>query len=308
MKAGQTLRATLAVAASACAYGSISPLTIVATERGMALPVIQSLRYGTAAILLLAITGWMRGRDQSASPPDALRAPWYTPSILFMAGGGQALVAVLALSALRWLPAATSAFLFYTYPAFVAVITAVRGIERLDRQRVIALLMALGGIAAMVGAPSADSLHPTGIVVILSGALVYALYIPLLDRLQRGRPPAEVALSIAGGGSILFLLWSVVSGTLFALPHPEAVGAGVLQGVLSVVAFTGFLAGLAALGPVRAAITSTIEPFWTTLLGIAMLGQPLGTGTLIGGAAIMVAVVLLQWRPSVPSPASDTRG
>ena len=40
-----------------------------------------------------------------------------------IAGGGQATVATLALVALRWIPAATEAsFLFYTFPAWVAVI------------------------------------------------------------------------------------------------------------------------------------------------------------------------------------------
>ena len=70
--------------------------------------------------------------------------------------------------------------------------------------------------------------------------------------------------------------------------------------MLSTGAFLGFLAGLAQLGAVRTAITSTVEPFWTTMVGVVWLGQPLSVGTLIGGAAIMGAVLLLQ-RPVVSS-------
>jgi drug/metabolite transporter (DMT)-like permease len=96
------------------------------------------------------------------------------------------------------------------------------------------------------------------------------------------------------GGSVIFATWAAVTGTLFAIPDAVAFGASVLQGVLSAVSFLGFLAGLRVLGPVRTAITSTVEPFWTTLLGVVMLGQGITVGTVVGGLGIMGAVLLLQ--------------
>ncbi len=297
------VRATLLVALSACCFGSISPLTVIALKSGAALQGVQAWRYLTTAVLLVAYAAW---RPSSARPALAgLRptAPWYSPRVLLIAGGGQAAVATLALLALRWIPAATSAFLFYTYPAWVTILTAVRGTERLDVVRVAALVLSLGGIAAMVGAPDAASLNPIGVITVLSAAVVYAGYIPVLSALQRDRAPLDVARAIAVGGGALFVVWALATGTLFAHFTVTAVGASMLQGVLSAGAFIGFLSGLAHLGAVRTAITSTIEPFWTTLLGLVLLGQPIGSGTLVGGAAIMGAVLLLQ-RPHVPSDAS----
>jgi drug/metabolite transporter (DMT)-like permease len=289
------VRGTLAVVFSACCFGSISPLTVVATGRGMALESIQTWRYLASAVLVLAYGAWLRlpAAEEGVSP-------WYHPRILLIAGGGQALVATLALAALRWLPAATASFLFYTFPAWVTVITAIRGLEPLDRSRLVALALALGGIGAMVGAPSTTSLSPIGLAVILSGALVYALYIPVLGALQRGRHAIDVTRAICVGGTICFATWSTLSGTLFAMPDAVAWGASVLQGVLASGAFLGFLAGLRALGNVRTAITSTVEPFWTTLLGVFVLSQPVGAGTVAGGVAIMAAVLLLQ-RPVAPA-------
>jgi len=286
-------RGTLAVVVSACCFGSISPLTVIATDRGMALESIQTWRYFTSAVLVMVYGWWVRRGAAPASPSSSVR-PWYHPSVLLVAGGGQAMVATLALAALRWLPAATASFLFYTYPAWVTVISAVRGLEPIDRTRVLALLLALGGIGAMVGAPSAASLSPIGLVVILSGALVYALYIPVLNGLQRGRDAIDVTRAICVGGTVCFAAWSIPSGTLFAIPDATALGASMLQGALASGAFFGFLAGLRVLGNVRTAITSTVEPFWTTMLGVVLLGQPVGVGTLIGGGAIMGAVLLLQ--------------
>ncbi|HEY0929099.1 MAG TPA: DMT family transporter [Gemmatimonas sp.] len=298
----ERLKGTLAVVISACCFGSISPLTVIATERGMALESVQTWRYITTA-LLLVIWGLVRPTDASAAdaPTTKPAHPWYAPRILAQAGIGQASVATLALLALRWLPAATASFLFYTYPAWVAIFAAVRGTDHLDRTRVVALVLSLLGLGAMVGAPSAESLAPMGVLVILAAAIVYALYIPLLARLQTGRDPLDVARAIAVGGSVCFLTWSLSSGALLSIPAPVALLASITQGVLSAGAFLGFLVGLRMLGSVRTAITSTVEPFWTTLLGIALLGQGVGIGTVVGGVAIMGAVLLLQRPPMVRS-------
>ncbi len=282
-------RATLLVVVSACCFGSISPLTVLALKGGAELQGIQAWRYATTALLLMAWAAW-RGAPAATDP--LLR--WWRPQTVLIAGGGQMLVATLALMALRWIPAATEAFLFYTFPAWVAIFTAVRGHERLDRIRVVALMLALGGIAFMVGAPSAASLNPIGVAMALTAALVYAIYIPVLADLQRTRPALDVSRSIAVGGGIIFTVWALSTGALFAHFDTLVLAASVLQGVLSAGAFVGFLAGLSKLGAVRTAITSTVEPFWTALLGVLVLDQPVGAGTLIGGAAIMAAVLLLQ--------------
>ncbi len=296
----QLLRATLLIVLSACCFGSLSPLTVIATGHGMALESVQSWRYTTSAVLLLAV-GWWRG-----GAPRIGVAPWWSPRILLLAGGPQATVATLALGSLHWIPAATASFLFYTFPAWVAVITAIRGSERLDRTRVSALVLALGGIGFMVGAPSAASLNPLGVAAVLTAALVYALYIPVLGALQRERDAIDVSRAIAVGGAVLFVVWAASTGTLFQIPDATAFGASALQGVLTAVSFLAFLAGLRVLGAVRAAITSTVEPFWTTLLGVVVLRQSVGTGTFIGGVAIMGAVLLLQRPPVAPRPAQSS--
>jgi len=57
-----------------------------------------------------------------------------------------------------------------------------------------------------------------------------------------------------------------------------------------------FLMGLMRLGPVRTAIVSTVEPFLTAVIGAVVLSQPMSPRILAGGAMIVGAVVLLQFR------------
>ena len=69
----------------------------------------------------------------------------------------------------------------------------------------------------------------------------------------------------------------------------------------TVIAFITFLRGIEVLGPVRAAILSTTEPFFTALYALLILSQPLTPTTLAGGAAIIGAILLLE-RKSPPTP------
>ncbi len=292
---------------SACCFGSVPPLTVLATADGTPLQTVQLWRYATSALLLGIAMYRMRRRDPAwqgaaqsdVAPRDAMRrvypAAWQRLDLTLFGGGAQFVVAALSLSALRWLPAATAAFLFYTYPAWVTVLSAVRRIEAVTRPRLIALLLALAGVTAMVGAPGNGTLSPLGIALALGAAVVYAMYIPAMSVRQRGVAPIAAAHAVALGGTLGFLGWSVVSGALLDLPEPRVLALSITMGVLTAFAFFGFLAGLAGLGPVRAAIMSTIEPVWTAVLGLLALGQPLGMGTLFGGAGILAAVLLLQW-------------
>jgi len=299
----RTLRATLFVVAGACCFGSIAPLTLLAMRDGASLQSVQAWRYITSAVLLVLVGVLLDRRGSQTvevpgTPPSSARAkrPWYHPTVLLIAGTGQSLVATLSLLALEWITAATTGFLFYTYPAWVTIITAVRGIEVLSRTRVLALGIALAGIAAMIGAPDAAAMHPAGVALALSAALIYAAYIPVLGVLQHGRGPMDVARAISVGGSLIFFVWAMMSGGMLNGFGAIELAASVGQGVLSAGAFIGFLVGLRVLGPVRTAITSTAEPFWTTILGVLMLSQPAGLGTLAGGLGIVAAVVLLQRR------------
>jgi drug/metabolite transporter (DMT)-like permease len=78
-------------------------------------------------------------------------------------------------------------------------------------------------------------------------------------------------------------------------------------------AFLLFLNGLAVLGPVRTAIVSTVEPFFTAVLAASFLRQPMTTSTFAGGGLIAAAVILLQIRGAngkvapAEQPAQDRR-
>jgi drug/metabolite transporter (DMT)-like permease len=281
-------RATGLIVVSATGFGAIPILTSLAMQSGASLLNVLSWRYLLGTVLLALLAG------RAAS----LRAPWRRLlAVLVLAGGAQAFIAFVSLSALDYIPAAPLSFLFYTYPAWVAVIAAVRGAERLTPLRLLALALSLTGIAVMVGTPSMGQLRPMGVLLALVAALAYAMYIPLIGYYQEQLSESIAAVySALGAGVILVVLDYFANRATVALGTQAWTAIGVMAVWSTAVAFTAFLRGLRVLGPVRTAIVSTIEPFWTALLGVWVLGQRLTPAVLGGGALIAAAVVLLQMR------------
>jgi drug/metabolite transporter (DMT)-like permease len=282
-------RASALVALSACGFAAIAIFVTFARREGAPLLSILSWRYIIATLVLGGI----------ALQARALRFDRPAWRVLGFAGFGQAVIAVLTLIALNYIPAATLSFLFYTYPGWVAVIARFRHSEPLTPLRLLALGLSLAGIFVMVGAPGTAALHPAGVTLALLGAFLYAAYVPMVNALQRGLPEIATATYMSMGAGVLLVAAAAVRGELTANFTPVAWRAILGLSLLSTVAaFLLFLRGLRALGAVRTAIISTVEPFFTAVLGAWLLGQPLTSTTLIGGTLIAAAVILLQLQPA----------
>jgi len=286
-------RATLLIILSALSFGSISVLTVLVTSAGIPLLTAMAWRYVLGAALLGAVT-----RPQQLRPIPKQRVI----QLLLIGGCGQALITYLSLHALEYIPVGPLAFLFYTYPAWVALLGAIRRTEKLTPVRIIALTMALAGVMVMVGVPT-EKLNPLGVLLALVSALLYSAYLPALEHVQEGIPAMVATLLLITGAAIAFVTAALLTGELF-LPAGIAVWSDILVLALvsTVIAFLTLIKGLAVLGPVRTAIVATVEPFFTATLGILVLGNQLSTATLMGGILIAAAVLLIQWNSTQLAP------
>jgi drug/metabolite transporter (DMT)-like permease len=286
-------RATLLILFSACCFGSIAVFVTVAVQDRARLVDVLAWRYLLGAILLRIVSGGLG----AGRMPAGRALP-----LLALGGGGQALVAALSLLSLRYVSVATMTFLFYSYPAWVALISAMRGKEPLTGRRVIALTLSLTGIVVMVGMPGVGGLDVRGVLLALVAALLYALYIPLIGHLGRVLAPSVTASYTAAGAAVIFCAAAVTQGGLVVAMTPRAwIMIGLLAVVSTVLAFLAFLRGLAVIGPVRTAIVSTVEPFWASLLASLVLSQPLSPRALGGGMLIAAAVVILNLPQRTPT-------
>lgn len=290
LDASQLAPGTLYTLLAAAGFAAVSILTSLALATGITLSTVLAWRYTLAAVVLVVYVG---SQNYKRIPPNEMLR------FVTIGGFGQALMVWLALSSLEYIPAATLAFLFYSYPAWVALVQAVRGAERLDRRRGAALALSFAGIAVMVGLPrlGGEALDWRGVALALSAAMVYGAFIPVLRVLQKDHPVAPTSAYAKIGAALAFLVLSVADQSFTWQLSVEAWTIVIaLTLVSTVLPSVFFLMGLIRLGPVRTAIVSTVEPFLTALLGVVVLGQALTLSTLAGGALIIAAVVLLQYR------------
>jgi drug/metabolite transporter (DMT)-like permease len=279
-------RATLLIVVSALSFGSISVLTVLTTNAGVPLLTAMAWRYVVGAVLLGAVAQVRHIRS--------LRRQRIV-YLMLIGGVGQALITYLSLHALEYIPVGPLAFLFYTYPAWVALLAAVRRTERLTPIRVFALVLALVGVTIMVGTP-AEKLNPVGVMLALGSALLYSVYLPALERVQDGIPALLSTFLLIVGAAISFVAAALLAGELF-VPRGTAVWSNIflLALVSTVIAFSTLIKGLSVLGPVRTAIIATVEPFFTAILGALVLGNQFGAATLTGGVFIAAAVLVIEW-------------
>jgi drug/metabolite transporter (DMT)-like permease len=284
-------RATLLIVVSALSFGSISVLTLLTTRAGVPLLTAMAWRYVVGAMLLggIARVGQIRSLSRRR-----------IGQLVLIGGLGQALITYLSLRALDYIPVGPLAFLFYTYPAWVAVLAAIRKTERLTAIRVFALVLALTGVTIMVGAPT-ERLNPIGVILALGSALLYSAYLPALEHVQDGIPALLSTFLLIAGAAVSFLIAALFAGELF-VPKGPAVWSNILLLALvsTVIAFSTLIKGLSVLGPVRTAIIATVEPFFTALLGALVLANQFGAATLLGGVLIATAVLVIEWNSVRP--------
>ena len=161
---------------AALGFAAVSTLTSIALGEHVSLFTVLTWRYTLGSIVMVTYVATQRFP----------RMRWNESfKFIIIGGGGQALLVGLALSSLQYITAATLGFLFYTYPAWVTLVQALRGAEKVTLRRAIALALSFGGIAVIVGAPGAASLPVKGVALAIGAAMIYGVDIPIMRAMQQ---------------------------------------------------------------------------------------------------------------------------
>jgi drug/metabolite transporter (DMT)-like permease len=92
----------------------------------------------------------------------------------------------------------------------------------------------------------------------------------------------------------------ILPGDVPAEAWPGLIAIGVVS---TFIAIQTFYAGTKRVGAAQASLISTVEPIWTVVLAALLLGERLTPIQLLGGALILVAVVIAQTAPAPPATA-----
>jgi drug/metabolite transporter, DME family len=238
--------------------------------------------------------------------------PWsLSPSrrvALFTAALCGALLNVAMFAAFATTTIAVALICFYSYPAIVTVAAARLYHERLAPLRVAALLLSCVGLVLVVVAPllssSAVLVSPLGVGLALFAALCQATFILVSGRGFGSMPALNVSAWVILVAVVVTLPLALVVDTgAFAGPlvDPGAWPAVLAGGIAAAaVSTTLFVTGIGMIGPSRAAIMMTVEPLVGVSLAALLLGEQSTPLQLLGGAAVIVAAIILQVAPRAP--------
>lgn len=195
---------------------------------------------------------------------------------------------------------AIAIILQYTAPVWVLLYVVARGRQKLTAQRVLAVAVAIVGIALTIGIIGARSEAPLrldsyGVMAAMVASFSFAFY-------------------NVGGHRILthydrwrVLTWTLVSASVFWLfinppwkiEHYTSAQWAFLF-VFSMISVLGpfslYFLGLQHLEPTRAIIASCLEPVFSILLAAALLGEVVRPVQTVGIVFVLAAIVIVQLR------------
>lgn len=275
------LTGIILIAISAASFGTLAIFGRYAYAENIDTFTLLFLRFGFSAsfmtmMLILRKEPYPRGRILA--------------QLIGMGGIGYAGQSFLYLTAIKYASAGLVALLLYLYPFFVAILSIIFLKEKLTRTKAIALVLALCGTALTVGPVSGQII---GAVMAIVAALGYSIYIIIGANVMKHVSPFQSSTVIFTSASFVYGMLTFSNG--IHLPQTNF-GWMVIAGIVivsTIIPVTTFLAGLERIGPTNAAMLSTVEPIVTVSLATVLFGDQLELIVLVGGALILVAVVLL---------------
>jgi drug/metabolite transporter (DMT)-like permease len=271
----------LLIALSAASFGTLAIFGHYVYADGMDTFTVLFLRFGVSAsimtfILLLRKEAFPHGRILG--------------QLIGMGALGYVGQSFMYLTAINYASAGLVALLLYLYPFFVAILSTIFLHEKMTVIKAIALVLALTGTALTVGPVSGQLI---GAVMAITAALIYSIYIIVGTNVMKHVSPVQSSTVIFASAGVVFGVLAIINGMHFPASNS---GWFAMLGIIfisTIIPVVAFLAGLERIGPINAAMLSTLEPIVTVLLAMWLFGDTLLPIVMLGGGLILIAVILL---------------
>ncbi len=259
------------------------------------------IKYATQVIPPLAFTGlrvWL-----SASvllTIAALRRRSWPPrsdiiALILLGVIGNGVYQILFVEGLSRTKVGNAALIVAAAPAFIAVASRIKGIERVRRRTLAGVALSVCGVALVVlGSARADHSNSTllGTLLVFCGVLCWTMFTVLLQPLATRVDPIQLsALTMTGGAiPLLFTTPRALAVMRWDLVGLAAWGSLLYASVISmVIAYLFWYRGLRVLGPTRTAVYGNLQPViaiavaWFFLNESPTAWQGVGTATILSG-------------------------
>lgn len=256
--------------------------------------VVVALRCGLGAVLLLPIA-LARG---GFAP---LRGHWRWVAVFAVVEIAIPFL-LLGFAEIR-LSSSLTGLLVAMVPLMAALASRLLGLDVIDRRRGLGLAVGFAGIALLVGVDvrGGDLL---AVLAVFGAAVGYSAGPIILATTLRGVPALPVIVAALGLATVVVAPWALVErpadpAAVDPLAWASVAGLGV---VASAAAFLVFFALVAEVGPARASVITYLNPVVALALGVALLGEEITLGMVIGFPVVLIGSWLATSRRRVVAP------
>jgi drug/metabolite transporter (DMT)-like permease len=202
---------------------------------------------------------------------------------------------------LRYTEASRGAVMLATMPIWSALLGRIAG-ERLAGRQIAGVGLSVVGIAVAFIEPGraigGEAMSLVGDGLLLLTGLLGALYGLIAKRVLAVDNPATLTTYAMLSGTVLLLPVALVEGIVPAVARLDwqLLGLVVFLGVLGgAVAFLLWTWALSRITPTRVAVYVNLNPIVAALLGILLLGERRSPLFVLGFAAVVAGVLLVNW-------------
>lgn len=220
-------------------------------------------------------------------------------------------VSILQVEGLARTTATKAALMIGTLPPMAAVAAVVVLRERLSVQVGVSLALSCVGLALVIGVPGGGG-SAVGDLLVVTSVAVSVVFILMLRTLTVRYGALATSVWLVLFGAVWLLVLVPLRDGMPPLPARPATWAALLGLAVLCTGVSQPLwnAGLRTLGAARASLFVNLEPTFGAILGVVVLGEPVGTGLLVGAPLVLAAAVLaaLDRSADPEAPGAETLG
>ena len=288
---------SILVLLASCSYAVLSTIVSLAVSAGYGIDVVLvgKFFYGWVILLIISAIVFAVRKRQKIS--------WDRKRVMCLAGTGivMALVTVCYFHSLSYLPISLAVVLLFQYSWMGVVIESAANKRLPSKSKTVSCLVILAGTilaGGIIGSSiSLSEMNPIGILLGLSAAFCYALFVFLSGRVSTDMPPLSKSFSISTFGMLFVLLFvgTVYGGTavLEGITNIGSLVYSIPLGIFGIAVPILFLAvGAPKISTGMATILNSAELPLEVLLAALIILEPVGPLRWIGVVIILLGIAL----------------
>ena len=223
---------------------------------------------------------------------ERLRISFREMLIMSLLGLLYALSAEFLFLAYDYLSPGIASTIFFSYPIIVALVLILFYKEKLTLPTLLSLLLVVAGVGVL-SIKKGEALNYIGLGISLLGALVYALYIVIVNKVRIESSGVKISFCSMLFSSLYFLVKSLLLRESITISSWALAGDLILFAIITTsLSLVTLVYAVRYIGSTPTAIMGAFEPIVAVLISVGLFGEQLTPSLVIGGMVIITGVLI----------------